>query len=405
MRRHCRSDPNLYPGVSVGPGQPVAYPAWNTSQFYVSRANLDIRKRRGDRHANRGSRGVVGLNGDFSFAVPETSTGKCPSATARPTTRNSRPSYVFQNVANALNSTTNAAGQIVCAGTPVNGPTTTASSTCAPLNIFGNGSPSLAAQQYVTHLAEVDSFNTQRDTNAFIAGDILKVPAGEWKFSAGFENRRESADFTPDSFYTEDLGQSNDRSRRGLVSSPTRPISRPCSRSSRRCRTSQDWIAWSWKGPRGASITPLPAMPRPTPTALRWSPIEDVQFRGNKTKSIRAPSITELFLPSATVDFSSPTILAIRTSWARAPVPATREANCARRRLRATTQQTFTSNVVNATCPRHDLGQHGSAERSGLLQDLRCQCCVRDSCRNSIFRWTTSISALKEAIESLTLDG
>ena len=34
---------------------------------------------------------------------------------------------------------------------------------------------------------------------------------------------------------------------------------------------------------------------------LRWSPIEDVQFRGNKTKSIRAPSITELFLPSATI--------------------------------------------------------------------------------------------------------
>ena len=37
--------------------------------------------------------------------------------------------------------------------------------------------------------------------------------------------------------------------------------------------------------------------------ALRWSPVEDVQFRGNKTKSIRAPSITELFLPSSTIDF------------------------------------------------------------------------------------------------------
>src|SRR6202522_3162559 len=34
--------PSLYPGVSVGPGQPVAYPAWNASQFYVSRANLDL---------------------------------------------------------------------------------------------------------------------------------------------------------------------------------------------------------------------------------------------------------------------------------------------------------------------------------------------------------------------------
>ena len=34
--------------------------------------------------------------------------------------------------------------------------------------------------------------------------------------------------------------------------------------------------------------------------AVRWSPIEDVGFRGNKTKSIRAPSITELFLPPST---------------------------------------------------------------------------------------------------------
>ena len=30
----------------------------------------------------------------------------------------------------------------------------------------------------------------------------MKLPAGDWKLSAGFENRRESADFTPDSFYT-----------------------------------------------------------------------------------------------------------------------------------------------------------------------------------------------------------
>ena len=33
---------------------------------------------------------------------------------------------------------------------------------------------------------------------------------------------------------------------------------------------------------------------------IRWSPIQDVQFRANKTKSIRAPAVTELFLPSAT---------------------------------------------------------------------------------------------------------
>src|SRR5258708_40078626 len=34
--------PNLYPGVGGGPGQPVASPAWNPSQFYISRANTDV---------------------------------------------------------------------------------------------------------------------------------------------------------------------------------------------------------------------------------------------------------------------------------------------------------------------------------------------------------------------------
>src|SRR6204780_4149011 len=131
--------PNLYPGVSVGPGQPVAYPAWNTSQFYLSRANTDLEG--GEATDTQDVvRGVVGVNGDFSFAQRnfnwEVSVSYGTSDNTQVT-----PSYVFQNVANALNATTNAAGQIVCAGTPVNGPTTTASSTCAPLNVFGNGSP------------------------------------------------------------------------------------------------------------------------------------------------------------------------------------------------------------------------------------------------------------------------
>src|SRR5580698_8103367 len=121
----------LYQGVSVGPGQPVAYPAWNTSQFYVSRTSLDFE---GGSATDTQDvvRGVVGLNGDFSFASRnfnwEVSVSYGTSSNTQDT-----PSYVFQNVANALNATTNAAGQIVCAGTPVNGPTKTASSTCAPL--------------------------------------------------------------------------------------------------------------------------------------------------------------------------------------------------------------------------------------------------------------------------------
>src|SRR5258708_4168066 len=169
----------LYQGVTARPGQPATYAPWNTNQFYISRTSIDLQSGRAT-DTQTVVRGVVGLNGDFSFASRNFNWEESVSYGTSDNTQGT-PSYVFQNLDNALNSTRNAAGHMVCAGTPVNGPTSTVSSTCAPLNIFGNGSPSVAAEQYITHLATVESFNTQRDTNAFIVRGILKVPDREWK--------------------------------------------------------------------------------------------------------------------------------------------------------------------------------------------------------------------------------
>jgi len=391
----------LYQGVTAGPGQPVSYPAWNTSQFYVSRTSLDING--GNATSTQTVvRGVVGANGDFSFASRnfnwEVSVNYGTSDNVQLT-----PSFVFQNVVNALNSTTNAAGQIVCAGTPVNGPTTTASSTCAPLNIFGNGSPSLAAQQYVTHLASVESFNTQRDTNAFIGGDILKVPAGEWKFSAGFENRRESANFAPDSFYTEDLGQNLVGSVAGSYITNEAyfetllPIFSPM----------QDIPALDRLELEGAARRVDNSIAGDATTytyALRWAPIEDVLFRGNKTKSIRAPSITELFLPPATTG-SFANDPCDKNFVGQGPVPATREANCAAALASIPggyNPATFTSNVVNATALGTTSGNTGLQSETAFSKTFGVV--LRP-------RWVPKLNisvdyidiALKDAIESLTL--
>jgi outer membrane receptor protein involved in Fe transport len=334
----------LYQGVSAGPGQPVSYPAWNNSQFYISRASVDLESGRAT-DTQTVVRGVVGLNGDFSFASRnfnwEVSVSYGTSDNTQVT-----PSYVFQNMANALNATTNAAGQIVCAGTPVNGPTTTASSQCAPLNIFGNGSPSVAALQYITHLATVDSFNTQRDTNAFIGGDILKVPAGEWKFSAGFENRRESASFNPDNFYTDNLGQAQVTAVAGSYITnegyfeTLLPIFSPMQDIPGLNRVEVEGAARRVDNSFAGSATTYTY-------ALRWSPVEDVQFRGNKTKSIRAPSITELFLPSASV-FSFANDPCDKNYVDQGPVPATRAKNCAAA-IAGYDPKAFQSTVVNAT--------------------------------------------------------
>jgi iron complex outermembrane recepter protein len=347
----------IYPGVSVGqplfpgyvgPGQPVAYPAWNTSQFYVNRANVDL-----DNGAATDTqtvfRGVAGLNGDFSFGKRnfnwEVSVSYGTSNNTQVT-----PSYVFQNLANALNATTNAAGQIICGGTPVNGPVSTVSSQCAPLNIFGQGSPSLPALQYITHMATVESFNTQRDTNAFIGGDILKVPAGEWKFSAGYENRRESASFSPDSFYTQDLGQNQILGIEGsyitneVYFETLLPIFSPAQDIPGLNRLELEGAARRVDNSIAGNATTYTY-------AVRWSPIEDVGFRANKTKSIRAPSITELFLPPATVG-SFANDPCDQNFVGQGSVPATRLKNCEAALAGIPggyNPATFQSQVVNAT--------------------------------------------------------
>jgi len=388
--------PNLYPGQAAGPNQP-GYAPWNTSQFYISRANVDLQSGLAT-DTQIVERGVVGLNGDFTFASRnfnwETSVSYGASDNTQVT-----PSYVFANFANALNSTRNAAGQIVCAGTPVNASTSTISSTCAPINIFGQGSPSLAALQYITHMATAESFNTQRDTNAFIGGDILKVPAGEWKFSAGFENRREAADFTPDNFYTQDLGQTKTTGIEGSYITNEAyfetllPIFSP----------GQDIPGLNRLEMEGAARRVDNSIAGDATTytyAVRWAPIEDVLFRANKTKSIRAPSITELFLPSAT-SFSFANDPCDKTFVGQGPVPATRAANCAAA-IPGYNPQTFTSNVVNASALGTTSGNTGLQSEIAFSKTFGVVLRPRFVPKLNLSVDYIDI-ALKDAIQSLTL--
>jgi iron complex outermembrane recepter protein len=387
----------LYGGVTAGPGQPVSYPAWNTSQFYISRASVDLQSGRAT-DTQIVDRGVVGLNGDFSFASRNFNWEVSVSYGTADNTQVT-PSYVFQNAANALNSTTNAAGQIVCAGTPVNAPTTTGSSTCAPLNIFGNGSPSVAALQYITHLATVESFNTQRDTNAFIGGDIWKVPAGEWRFSAGFENRRESASFNPDNFYTQNLGQAQVTAVEGSYITnegyfeTLLPIFSPMQDIPGLNRVEVEGAARRVDNTFAGTATTYTY-------AVRWSPIEDVLFRGNKTKSIRAPSITELFLPSAST-FSFANDPCDKNFVGQGPVPATRAANCAAA-IPGYNPATFTSNVVNATALGTTSGNQNLQSEIAFSKTFGVVLRPRFVPKLNISVDYIDI-ALKDAIESLTL--
>ena len=331
---------NAY-GANVPAGS-RADPNWDNSHFYVSRANTDLQSGRAvvDQVV---SRGVLGINGDFALGE-RSYNWEIAGNYGYSRDTNHTPAYVFQNVQNALNATRDASGNIVCAGNPVNSPIVTGSSTCAPLNIFGLGSPSAAARAYITHDALARSIDTQRDVTANLSGDVIKLPAGSLKAAIGYENRRETAEFQPDSFYTTNAGQnvaspvSGGYRTNEFYAETLIPIFEPLQAipalhqlelegAVRRVNNSIAGNSTSWtKG-------------------LRWSPIQDLQFRGNKTRSIRAPAVTELFLPASTA-FEFANDPCDKNYVTQGTAPATRAKNCAAAGINTST---FVSNVVNAT--------------------------------------------------------
>jgi len=317
-------------------------PTWNNHTFYLTRANMDLQSgfATGDQITDRV---VLGADGKFSVGSREFAWEVSGNWGYNRNT-SVTPSVIWQNFLNAVNATRDVGGNVVCAPGYTSAPVSSISSTCAPLNLFGNGSPSQAARDYITHNAVASSITTQRDFLATINGDLFKMPAGEAKGSLGFENRREAADFRPDDFYQGAYGESaavlpiggSYRTNEffGEVLIPLTSVAQniPFLRSSefeaagRRVSNSIAGSSTTWTA------------------GLHWSPIQDLMFRANKTNSIRAPAITELFLPSV------PTY-----SFANDPCdvnflgqgldPATRAKNCAA----AGIPVGFNSNVVNAT--------------------------------------------------------
>jgi iron complex outermembrane receptor protein len=370
-------------------------PNWNPNHFYVSRASIDLQNGRST-FTQVLARGVGGLQGDFSF-LNRNFNWDASINYGSVDSNSVVPSYVFQNLQNALNAVVGPTGQIVCGGTPVNAPTSTLSPICAPLNIFGNGSPSVAAKEYITHLAQAETQNSQRDAVLNFGGDILKLPAGEWKASLGYENRRESGKFSPDTFYTQQLGQASVAGVEGsylnneVYGETLIPVFSPQQDIPGLYRVEIEGAGRHVNNSLSGGATIYTE-------GLKWAPTQDVMFRINKTKSIRAPAITELFLPTAT-SFQFANDPCDVNYIGQGNVPATRAKNCAA----AGIPQGFVSNVVNATAQGVTAGNPNLAPETANSKTF-----------GFVFtpRWVPKLNLtvdyinirLKDAISSLTLE-
>ncbi len=330
-------------GFPLNGGQPFD-PNWSPNYFYLDRASTDLENGSAV-NDNVLARGVVGIKGDFKafgrdYKWNVTGNYGYSRIIAR------FPLVDFQNLQNALNSVRNASGQIVCAPGETNSPYQTLSSTCAPLNPFGEGSPSAAARAYITHMASAETYDTQRDITANITGPTIKLPAGYWQFAVGYENRRESQAFIPDSFMsaTPPVSDTSFRSIKGayytneIYAETLLPLFEPKQHIPVLHRVEFDAaIRRVYNSITGPSNT--------WSAGVRWAPTRDIMFRYNRTYAIRAPSVTELFLPpSVANEFANDPC--DKNFVNQGPDPAVRRANCIKAGINPTT---FTSNVVNAT--------------------------------------------------------
>lgn len=338
---------------------PLAFPG----EFELGRAHTDIYTGRAS-STTRLYRIVGGLDGTFGLGSREYSWELVGNYGRSKTVGRSRE-VVQQNFENAVNAVLDGGGNIVCAPGYVNAPIQTRSDVCAPLNLFGSGNVSDAARDYVLADADPTGINKQWVATASVNGPLFTLPGGDFAFAVGTEYRKESTDFDPGEFFfgapdpdpttdtNDDDDPANDREQFGR-SIPIFPVKGSFHTKEVFGELRAPIFAPSNDVPgfyslelHGAAryVDHSTAGGDLTWTAEgRWAPIRDVAVRGNFTKAIRAPAITEVFHPSNQF-FGFAVDPCDADQLGNGPDPATRQANC----LAAGVPPTFQSQSSSAS--------------------------------------------------------
>ena len=297
-----------------------------TNTFSVGRANADLADATGSSR-NRLYRGVAGFDGDFLIGGR-----KFNYEASINYGRNDFTDYGQginqQKFTNAIN---NCGTAVIVTGTGNKPGTTTpytplADPACAPLSLFGEGVASAAAKAYVIQNTVTNTRLEQFVANINVGGSPFDLFGNPVAFNAGYEHHSEKGAFNPDPFLVAGLGRS-------VAIAPTSgkytldeefgeilvPLITPNNNfvfskleAYGRVRhvhntVNGNFVAWAAGG--------------------SFAPIRDVEFRGNYTRSFRAPSIVELYSPQ-TVTFVTVPDLCSPTNKVLGSVPAVRTANC-----------------------------------------------------------------------------
>lgn len=336
---------------------------YGADNFWLQRASTDLRP---DGNATTGKtnmlRGVLGLRGDMTLSDRDF-TWEVSYNRGRTDTTNGSTDISSQRFFYALDAVVAGDGSIQCrvVADPASRPDDPADffgtfvpgnafDDCVPLDIFGQGRPSQDALNYI---GIVDTATTVIDQEVFEANlsttELFDLPAGGFGAAIGVSSRVESGDFGTSGFTQLGLGRST----------PVLPVSG---------KFQSDEIYAEFYAPIVSEDMDIPIISYITmegayryldndfagtddawTVGLKYAPISDIELRGNITRSVRAPAITELFLPlSGTFSFAGDPCDA--TNIDSGPNPSARAANCASGGggLPGITQP-FTSSVRNAS--------------------------------------------------------
>jgi iron complex outermembrane recepter protein len=290
----------------------------DTEGFYLDKQNLDLVRgapaytKQDFIHFVGGLNGTLGVGGrDFDWSV---------SASYGKVTNNSTVRRVLiDRFAQAVDAVRDTNGKVVCRNP---------SNSCAPLNVLGVGVASPEAIRFVTADSTNRATLSQILVSANIAGSLIRLPGGDLGMSLGTEYRRERSDFRPDLVSSSGVatvapltavgGSISNREIFGELKIPlvSKSMNVPListlsvEMAGRYVDSSASGGAFTWTA------------------GGRYAPIPDIQFRGNYTRAVRAPAVTELFLPK-----SQNQVFAADPCDARfidsGPNPTVRASNCA----------------------------------------------------------------------------
>lgn len=304
------SQPTPLPADPANPGERL---------FFLQRASTDLVEPNSLTESDTG-RIVLDLNGDFEAAGRRFNWN-----TAVNYGQNEgffqQDNIVQANFLQAIDVNRDAAGNIQCASA------TARADGCQPLNLFGKGARSDAALDYIGTTFRQDYTIKQTSYEANFGGEVVELPAGWAAFNVGYEYRKEESSFQP-----------NDASRLGIGrSAAIAPLDGEFDTSEWYAEVAVPIVGGDFTLPFVRSLdfdgsyrkVDHSAAGEDESWALgaRWRLNSDLMFRGSKSRSFRAPAITELYLPSSS-SFITATDPCDLRNIDSGPNPAARRANC-----------------------------------------------------------------------------